>query len=132
MRGFPSGQEYRFSKGPSGLDPHWSPDGSELFFLEGSNGQVQKLTMSVFRIDTSGDTPEITDHQVLFPMRQPNAEGTFESYGFGVNWGSGYDILPDGSFLMSRGVDVSQQQEIILVQNWLTELRQMAPPDPGL
>jgi eukaryotic-like serine/threonine-protein kinase len=126
LRGFPDGEELRVSTGTLGLEPHWSHDGSELYFMQGSDNA---LNLSAVQVESAEGTAVVSQPQLLFPLAQRNAAGTRESFGVGYNWGSLYGVMPDGRFLMTRGLDGSQQQEIVLVQNWLTELRRMAPAD---
>jgi Tol biopolymer transport system component len=93
-----------------GLFPAWSPDGTELFFLnEGA--------MMVARIDEepsfTWDTP-----RVLF-------EG---DYVFSDNFGRPYDVAPDGRrFLMMKRVDSSPRRSIHIVLNWHEELERLVP-----
>ena len=95
-----------------GLYPVWSPDGRELFFLQGT----QLMTASVQPdADFTSGTPE-----VLFDA----------PYYFG-NIGRNYDVAPDGRFLMVKSgpqpdADVSSP-EITVVLNWHQELLERVP-----
>jgi len=56
-----------------------------------------------------------------------SSSGAIEQYAGSGNAGSGYDILPDGRFVMVRGADPSGSREIVLVQNWFEELKRLVP-----
>ena len=43
------------------------------------------------------------------------------------NGGIGYDVLPDGRFVMVRRPDQSTTREIVVVRNWFEELKRLAP-----
>ena len=96
-----------------GQDPLWSPDGSELFFLEGN-----RLLAAPVQTDStfSRGTP-----QLLFETISPSVEGRM------------YDIAPDGErFLLitpgaqADGADATVPQ-IHVVLNWFEELNARVP-----
>jgi serine/threonine-protein kinase len=95
-----------------GRDPVWSPDGGELFFVQGT-----QLMAATVRADTTfaWDTPEM-----LFGG----------DYFFGAP-GRNFDVAPDGRFLMikdtgqSTGDDSSPQINVVL--NWFEELTARVP-----
>jgi len=60
-------------------------------------------------------------------MRVQGPTGVIEQYAGSGNGGPGYDILPDGRFVMSSGADPAGTREIVLVQHWFEELRRVAP-----
>lgn len=108
---FPNVTENRWQiSRDGGLFPAWSPDGTELFFLnEGA--------MMVASIDEepsfTWDTP-----RVLF-------EGDYVILG---NFGRPYDVAPDGQrFLMMKRVDSSPTRSIHIVLNWHEELERLVP-----
>jgi hypothetical protein len=45
----------------------------------------------------------------------------------GTNSGVEYDVLPDGRFVMTRRPSESGVREIVLVRNWLDELKSRVP-----
>ena len=45
----------------------------------------------------------------------------------GNNQGAGFDVLPDGRFLVLRRPDPRALREIVVVQRWFEELRRLAP-----
>jgi hypothetical protein len=49
-------------------------------------------------------------------------------YGVGSNAGPEYDVLPDGRFVMVQNT-VTPAREIVLVQNWTSELQRPGPAD---
>jgi hypothetical protein len=64
---------------------------------------------------------------ILFNLRVAGPTGVFEEYAGSGNFGAGYDILPNGRFVMVRGADPIGTREIVLVQNWFEELKRMVP-----
>lgn len=63
----------------------------------------------------------------LFDLRAPGPTGVIEQYADGRNLGAGYDVLPDGRFVMIRGADPTGTREIVLVQNFFEELKRLVP-----
>ena len=95
-----------------GAKPLWAPDGRELFYLA-PGGRMMAVSVQTDATFGAGN-PEI-----LF-------EG---NYYFGGS-GRHYDIAPDGQrFLMIKATDDASAPVIILVQNWLEELKRRVPVD---
>ena len=45
-------------------------------------------------------------------------------------YGGGYDVSPDGQrFLVVRAIETDEDIEIIVVQNWFSELERLVPVD---
>jgi serine/threonine-protein kinase len=102
VRPFPGpGPRYPVSAG-GGSEPHWAPDGRRLFYRHGR----QLLAARV----TTVPSFSVTGRDVLF-------EGNYSTSTSHQN----YDVAPDGQgFLMLQpDADV----EVVVVLNWLTELR---------
>jgi hypothetical protein len=97
----------------------WQRDGKELFF---QNGPVEPKLMAV-SVTYEGDSLRLGKPTPLFNFRVPGTTGVMEQYVGSNNGGVGYDILPDGRFVMIRGADQAGTREIVLVQNWFNELR---------
>jgi eukaryotic-like serine/threonine-protein kinase len=105
-----------------GTAPAWSRDGREVFYMTAPSvgGQAAQTTMMVVPVQlkpvfTAG-TP-----RVLFQGR----------YGVTANI-RGYDVAPDGRrFLMVQQKDrpAMRVAEMIVVQNWIEELKQKARPN---
>ena len=107
-----------------GLDPLWSPDGRELYYL-GTSGGVAPVDMRVVSIEP-GAPLSVGSPEVLF------ARGSFgrppgpERY---------HDIAPDGRRFLLRspqgasdpGAVVSPQINVVL--NWHEELKRLVPVD---
>jgi hypothetical protein len=71
-----------------------------------------------------GDTLRLAAQTPLFDLRGTGATGAIEQYARSINYGAEYDILPDGKrFVMVRGADTQGAREIVLVQNWFSELQ---------
>ncbi len=96
-----------------GKDPVWSRDGRELFYRQGNQ-------MLVVAVEAE---PRFTvgAPQVLFAGR----------YSGGAGSGPGYDVFPDGHFLMIELVEqtdeTSTPPQIIVVENWDQELVERVP-----
>jgi len=56
-----------------------------------------------------------------------SSSGAVEQYIGSGTAGPGYDVLPDGRFVMVRGADPSGSREIVIVQNWFEELKRLVP-----
>jgi len=91
-----------------GLEPIWSPDSRELFYLQGNKMMTVKIGAdSEFRFER----PE-----VLF-------EGNYYH-----DYNPSYDVGPDGRFLMiQRGDQEPGQAQIHVVLNWFEELKRLVP-----
>ena len=92
-----------------GLEPVWSRDGQELFYLEGSK-------MMGVRIETQ---PE---------FRPQPVELLFDGYYFHRNRPS-YDVATDGRFLMIQPTATMQDAKIHVILNWFEELKRLVPTD---
>ena len=120
LRPFPNVDEglQQVSRG-GGFQPLWSRDGSELFYL----GPGGPLTAVSVRTDPSFD---FGNPEVVFE------ESYFDAFA-GVG-GRTYDVSPNGErFLMIKAGGVAGDEtppaELILVQNWLDELKRLVPTD---
>jgi serine/threonine-protein kinase len=91
-----------------GRDPVWSRDGRELFY---ENGPKVLSTAVV----TQESNLRVGTPRVLF-------EG-----GFVPGSARGYDVGPDGRFLMIEANDTATSASIVVVQNWFEELKRLAP-----
>jgi len=93
-----------------GLEPVWSRDGHELYYLEGSR-------MMAVRIETQ---PE---------LRPQSPELLFDGDYFHRNRPS-YDVASDGRFLMIQPMITELEEvQIIVVLNWFEELKRLVPTD---
>ena len=87
--------------------PTWSRDGRELFFSSLDNRQVLAVAVQ------SGTTLTALRPHTLFEFP---INGSFAA--------RPYDVGPDGTFYMIRREQASQ---LIVVQNWLVELKRLVP-----
>jgi len=98
-----------------GATPLWSPDGQEIFYIEpGSPDQL--ISVSVEATETSfslGARTPLLD----WPYRFTDGART-------------YDVSSDGQrFLAIKdGGNETRTRQIIVVQNWFSELNRLAPP----
>ena len=132
LRQYPSGETRTQVSRGGGVNPVWSRDGGELFFLGA---------------DVSGVPPAfgllsvpIATEPVL-SVGSPNllvVSGTLDSDGGlipvlpfagGNNWGVGYDIEPGGErFIVIRPVsEPTSDDELMIVLNWFEELTARVP-----
>ena len=102
-----------------GMNPLWSPDGKELFYLTEEN--------AVMAVEVE------TQPTLILGTPEELFRGLFVSgYGAGHAW----DIHPDGDrFLMLKQAgaplltEAAPRPKIIIVQNWFEELKQRVPVD---
>lgn len=105
-----------------GWEPFWSRDGQELFFTEG--GVRSERVLRVVSV-SSGDRLELGEPRTLFVLNDLTARANFA---FGANTGPAHDISPDGErFLMIRQPAAPPATEIVIVENWLDELKRLVP-----
>jgi Tol biopolymer transport system component len=118
VRPFPEVDKGKWQVSTSGgSSPRWSPDGRELFYLNGDN-----FVMSV-----------AVETKPTFSHGTPKS--LFKSIYAGANESSGipYDIHPDGKrFLMMKEPPGSSSaaggpRKINIVLNWFEELKQRVP-----
>jgi eukaryotic-like serine/threonine-protein kinase len=104
-----------------GTAPAWSRDGRELFYITAQSvgGQAALTKMMVVPVQSK---PALTagTPRMLFEGR----------YGATANI-RGYDVAPDGRFLMVQQKDrpAMRVSEMIIVQNWVEELKQRVRPN---
>jgi len=121
VRPFPDANKERWQVSTSGGGgPLWSPDGRELFYLNGD--EVMSIT-----VKTEPSFEMVGTPQVLF-------RGTFVGPYLGE--GTPWDISPDGKhFLMIRqpvstsDQSADQPRKIDIVVNWFEDLKQKVPVD---
>ena len=91
-----------------GTSPTWAPDGSALYYFEGTR-------MIAVAIETT-PTFRVTGRRQLF-------EGDFVQY----RWSRQYDILPDGSgFVMIKN---PPRGNVEVITRWFDELEKLADDD---
>jgi serine/threonine-protein kinase len=119
VRPFPNTDDGRWqiSRG-GGIMPLWGPDGRELFYLS-LGGQLTAVPIEANGSFTFGNSEVVFEETYFF--RGPLFRGRM------------YDISPDGKrFLMVKeggpGAETEATQ-LILVQNWLDELKRLVPVD---
>ena len=94
----------------SGLNPLWSPDGSELYYIS-SLAKMMAVSISPDSVFSSGAPRELFDVSQMFFPSTPLAN---------------YDISPDGKrFVMVRNTrERTSTQACNVILNWTDELRQ--------
>lgn len=93
-----------------GSDPVWSPDGTELFYLQ--DDRLMSVSIGIVQNGAAGPRLVAGTPRLLF-------EGRYERSDIGRN----YDVAPDGRrFVMVVGSERDAPPQIHLVLNWLGEL----------
>jgi serine/threonine-protein kinase len=115
---FPGPGERLLISNNSGVQPAWSADGRELFYVQQVPGKPLATLMSV-SIRTAP--------QFLPGVPQP----IFESPHLLIAWGRSYDVSADGRrFLIAQTTGPPANlapAQMILVDNWLDELKRLVP-----
>jgi hypothetical protein len=100
-----------------GLEARWSRDGGEIFF---------RTDRAVISVPVTRQPDLVVGRpRVLFEADYRNGQA--------VNGARQYDVAPDGRFLMIRegalqpGDETDAYDHLILVENWLDELRRLVP-----
>ena len=110
VRSFPEGGGRTVISTARGFAPAWSRDGRELFYRDG-------VRMMAVDIDTTEEALVVGTPHVLFEGR----------YNPGIA-GRGYDVAPDGRFLMVRPIKPEPPHtQINVVLNWFDELQRLVP-----
>ena len=92
-----------------GTEPVWAKNGRELFFRNGDK-------MMGASISSKGDLLEAGKPHALFERKFATVNNPS-----GDAW---YDVSPDGQrFLMLKTDDTGGASSIVIVQDWLTELK---------
>jgi len=103
------GRKIRVSS-EGGASPVWVPDGSELFYSDGTEMMVVAIT-----------------HDPNFSVGKPQPLFDVTTYSVIGNFGPGFDVTPDGqSFVMVKKSE-RPEVELVVVQNWFEELEQFMP-----
>jgi Tol biopolymer transport system component len=94
-----------------GIEPVWSRNGRELFYLEGGN----VMAVSVDR-----------ERELRFGKPQTLLPGPPTDRW--VEGGTAYDVAPDGRFVMLKEARESPESTyLIVVENWFEELKRLVP-----
>ncbi len=118
MRPFPNVDDGKLQiSTDGGREPQWSPDGQELFYLASGN-------LMAAQIET----------EPTFSRSTPESALSMSGYAVQIGTARRYDISPDGRFLMLKSAraettDGEGSPQLIFVQNWFEELKQLVPID---
>jgi serine/threonine-protein kinase len=102
------------STGAGGAVPKWSRDGRELFYIDIQTGGVTSLPVVPGTAFTTGIPKRLFPFAPYMPAQSVL-----------------FDVSPDGKrFLFSRGVGsgVQKPDEVVLVQNFVEELKAKVKP----
>jgi hypothetical protein len=92
-----------------GSQPRWSRDGRELFYAAADDTLTAVTYAASPNFTVKGRTP-------LFKASIPRNVGTDK-------WGIGWDIAPDGRFLVNTNAQVDGTAPITVVVNWQSMLK---------
>jgi len=113
VKGYPEGVPVRVSR-DGGIEPRWSANGRELFFLQGN-------AMMNVAVDTGAAFSFDAPVQLFTGRFFVNSSPTVRSY----------DVARDGRFLMIQlpggSTDAKESSSIVVVQNWFEELKRRVP-----
>jgi len=114
IQAYPSpGTKFTVSR-TGGREPVWSRDGRELFFRNG--GQVWAVAIE------EGSPLDVREPKLLF-------EGPYDG-GTGSRGSQTYDVAPDAQrFLMVKPDESPPTGRLIVVLNWVEELKRLVPTD---
>ena len=85
----------------------WSRNGRELFYIGAAN---EMMSVEI----APGAAFSITPPKALFSTAPYSPVGPVPAF----------DVHPDGRFLMLRETTPAERSELILVQNWVGEMKQ--------
>lgn len=100
----------------------WQP-GTGALTLGGRKGTVTGVFLDAPDGPETWLLPNAPGPVALFDLDTTSASGEPATYAVGFNGGVGYDVLPDGRFVMVRQPDQRTTREIVLVRNWLDALK---------
>jgi serine/threonine-protein kinase len=92
-----------------GTDPVWSHNGRELFYL---SGQLDMMSVSIVR-------------GARFSFSQLRKLFSADSY-IPIPQVPAFDVSHDGRFLLLREMTRTERNELIVVQNWVEEMKALA------
>ena len=123
VQAFPKGERFVVSV-DGGASPVWRRDGRELYFAS-RDGEL--AMMMAVAIAPEGASLRLGKPEPLFNLNVAGPSGEPEVYGVGSNSGIGYDVLPDGRFVMVKRPEQGTAREIVLVRHWADALTELAP-----
>jgi Tol biopolymer transport system component len=115
VKRYPDGVPVRVSS-TGGIEPRWSHDGRELFYLSGN-------AMMAVPVEAENDF-SFSAAVELFDGPYRVSQGPYDH---------SYDVSSDGRFLMilpSAGADGAEgRSSIVVVENWFEELKRLVPTE---
>jgi serine/threonine-protein kinase len=110
VRPFPDAGSARWQvSAAGGSDPVWSRNGRELFYISATSEMMSVVV-------APGAAFSITPPKALFSTGPYSPVGPVTSF----------DVHPDGRFLLLRETTPAERNELILVQNWVEEMKAKA------
>jgi serine/threonine-protein kinase len=107
-----------------GTGPVWDRKGGTLYFMGESADDPAIMSVSVA---TAGGTVRLGTPALALGRLARTETGASVQYAGSNNGGPGYDVFPDGQFVVVRTPDPRDAREIVIVQNWFEELGRLAP-----
>ena len=122
VRPFPNVEDDRvLVSNAGGVEPLWSPDGRELFYIEPAGASGLRMLMAVTLAEGGAGFSVDARRALLDWPYMANVQAAA---------GRNYDVSLDGQrFLAIKeyAADEATSPQIILVQNWFEELRRLVP-----
>jgi serine/threonine-protein kinase len=106
---FPNTDDARWLVAPGGIEPHWSSDGTELFYATW-NAEGDSMTVQVAPVDTEGS----------FSLGTPTAISTYVAWPLQTRL---FTVAPGEQRVLVMEAESAVAGELILVQNFFEELR---------
>jgi serine/threonine protein kinase len=103
-----------------GLQPAWSSDSRELFYVQGGLTNPSDGVATLMSV-------RIAAHPVF---RAGTPQRLFENADLEIAWGRSYDVAPDGRFLLTLSGKPAANPapaQMIFVQHWFEELKRLVP-----
>ncbi len=115
VQSYPDGIAMRISSN-GGFEPRWSPDGRELYYLQG----IAVMAVAVQTVDEFSFAAPVQLFSGSYLMQPSSLLMS-------------YDVARDGRFLMievpSGASEIAPSLGIVVVQNWTEELKRLVPTE---
>ena len=103
--------EWRVTR-DGGITPVWSRDGKELYYWK-----FDGTTVAVHAVPITAQTT------FAFGESRKLFSGAYAQ----TSWDTSYDVARDGRFLMLKNIGSTARDEVVVVQNWIEELKRLVP-----
>jgi hypothetical protein len=105
---------------PMAINPVWSKDGRRLYFSQNVDGRTMIMSVSV---TVRNGTLALSPATPALELSGRGADGAW-TYRPGSNLGPGFEVRPDGRFVVVRTPEVPTT-ELVVVEHWFDDLRRL-------